>query len=146
MWFVFRQIWPWVYRTLQSILEVLRLKHYDNTVQCGFLFTFWWTYISAFWDTASLWKSRMLLGGRASTHGVIGHQIILSWWTHGAISHSRQGSIAGVTKPRVWTVLPVGWCIEKNLCCQSERVCKIAAAGFLSYYLSNCKCIEYITN
>ena len=36
--------------------------------------------------------------GRVSAHGVIGHQINPSWWTHWAISHSSQCSTTGVTK------------------------------------------------
>ena len=51
---------------------------------------------------------------RAFAHGAMGRRIDPSWWTHGAISRSSQCSTTGVT----------------------ERVAHMAAAGFLSHYLS----------
>ena len=54
---------------------------------------------------------------KAFAHGAMGHQIDPSWWTHSAISHSKQCSTTGITKAVVCVILSVGWCISKNPCC-----------------------------
>ena len=48
---------------------------------------------------------------RTFAHGVMGHRIDPSWWTHWAISHSSQCSTTGVLKAVVCAILSVGWCI-----------------------------------
>ena len=45
------------------------------------------------------------------THGVMGHQIDPSWWTHWVISCSSQCSVTDITKALVHAILSVGWCI-----------------------------------
>ena len=50
------------------------------------------------------------LSHSVSTCGVLGHQINPSWWTHGAISHSSQISMTGVTNTVGFAILSVGWC------------------------------------
>ena len=42
---------------------------------------------------------------RSFAHGVMGHRIDPSWWTHWAIFHSSQCSTTGVTKPGPFYVL-----------------------------------------
>ena len=48
---------------------------------------------------------------RAFAHGVMGHRINPSWWTHWAISHSSQYSTTVVIKAVVCAILSVRWCI-----------------------------------
>ena len=45
---------------------------------------------------------------RAFTHGVMGWRIDPSWWTHLAISRSRQCSMTGVAKAVVCAILSEG--------------------------------------
>ena len=54
---------------------------------------------------------------RASAQGAMGPWIDPSWWTHWAISGSRQCSTTGVTKAVLCAVLSVEWCIQNNPCC-----------------------------
>ena len=48
---------------------------------------------------------------RAFIHGVMGHQIDPSWWSHWAISCSSKCSMTGVIKAVVCIILAVGWYI-----------------------------------
>ena len=44
---------------------------------------------------------------RAFAHGAMGRRINPSWWTHGAISRSRQCPMTSVTKAVVCLILSV---------------------------------------
>ena len=86
------------------------------------------------WRTGSVlvWFQRALF----HMSGVMGRWIDPSWWTHWAISRSRQWSITGVTKAVVHVILYVRWCILKIPCCYSVKATHfVVAAGFCSYLL-----------
>ena len=71
---------------------------------------------------------------KAFAHGVIGRRIDPSWWTHWAISRSSHCPTTGVTKAVVSCLWDDAYKI--TLAAKSERVAHVAAAGFLSPYMS----------
>ena len=61
--------------------------------------------------------------------------LLIVLWVVGSIPHG--GPIEQFFIPMVCVILSVGWCIQKNHCCQSKRVAHVVvAAGFLSNCLS----------
>ena len=69
---------------------------------------------------------------RVFAHGVMGHRIDPSWWTHLAISRSSQCSTTGVTNAILCIILSY----KRTLAANRKRVAHVMAAGFLSRYLS----------
>ena len=64
------------------------------------------------WIQAKIIGREMHICGRASAHGVMGHEIDCSQWTHWTMPYSNQFSITGITLGMVCAILSVGWCIS----------------------------------
>ena len=70
-----------------------------------------WNSGSALEGNSHIRGARYSSAVNAFAHGVMGHRIHPSWWTHWAISRSSQCSMTGVTKAMVCVVQPVRWFI-----------------------------------
>ena len=64
--------------------------------------SFHWMFVSLMLHPK--WGARCSSVVRVFAHGAMGRRIDPSWWTHWAISHSRQCSTTGVTKAVVYVI------------------------------------------